>query len=388
MDFERTQTEKVSEGEMQKKLSSLGKDFQTEMVNLIASYNSKINKEMIDLADEVGDLQEKLSATTETCNQLFVTVNELKDENENLRNKLGAVNTPTGPQNPVRDTEEGVTDFQDVLLQISDEDGDSEESDDEEGMMSSVQVNCDSDYHEERVDIYDPTTQKHKKAIEEDANENGNVTQSETLTQREPEGRTLINPNTSEDENRIRLKNNISNSRICPKCDLSFSKKSSVRRHIRTVHNKIKDHICEDCGHAFTDKRHLKSHTINVHNNGGPTLKCMKCAYETGLKKHLDQHVQGVHDKIRDHKCKQCGYAASMRHHLESHVRAVHDQIRGHICKLCGYAASQKAHLTRHIRSVHNKIKDHICEDCGHAFADKRSLRSHRINFHNYRDEI
>ena len=76
LDNQTMETAKDSRGELHKRLFSFGEEFQRDMVTLITSYSDKISKDMIKMADEVSDLQEKHSATTETCNQLFVKVNE------------------------------------------------------------------------------------------------------------------------------------------------------------------------------------------------------------------------------------------------------------------------------------------------------------------------
>ena len=351
MDCERIHTQKVSNDEMHKKFSLLGKGFQTEMVNLITSYNGKINKEMIDLADEICDLQEKLSATTETCNQLFVTVNELRDENENLRNNIEVAKTQTRPENP--DQREIDTNFEDVLLQISDEDSsDSEESDVEEGTMKSVQVNCESDNHEESVDFNVPTIQKHSKVIEADANENG--TQSETLNQREPEGRILINSNTSKDENRIHLKNDKSNGHVCPNCDLSFSTTFNLKRHIQGVHNIIKNHICNLCGYATSQPGTLKIHIKGKHEKIKDHI-CYLCGYATSMLGTLKAHIKGKHEKIRDHTCEECGYATSRKHNLEAHRNSVHNIGVNLKCEQCPYESYWRSTMAKHTRENHNK---------------------------------
>ena len=82
------QTQKYSKSELLGKLLSFREEFEREMLNMITSYSGKINQDVSDLVDEVCDLQKKLLATTQNYEELFVTVNELKHQNENLKKKV------------------------------------------------------------------------------------------------------------------------------------------------------------------------------------------------------------------------------------------------------------------------------------------------------------
>ena len=51
----------------------------------------------------------------------------------------------------------------------------------------------------------------------------------------------------------------------CKKCDKSFSKRSSLKVHIKTVHDKVKSYKCNSCSKAFGQKHNLKVHINTVH---------------------------------------------------------------------------------------------------------------------------
>ena len=368
------ETQNDTKSELLKKLSSFREEFQREMVNLITSYSGKIDNDMSYLADEVCDLQEKLSAKTDNYDQLFVTVKELKDENENLRNKLEVSNTRPEPENPDQDSEEM---GRDVLFQKSNKEEDDEVKN--EDIEESLQHSCEGDFEW-------PAMQNYDQVIEENTNVNGATNDIETLPQFK-----------------------------CDQCPFKASHKYYLDIHIRRRHDKskIRKHVCQDCGSAFRDKPGLKNHTINVHNVGGERLKCLSCSYETPLKGNLERHTRVVHDKIMSHICKDCGSAFSDKRYLKEHttkahdlgggkfkcskcpyetvakrnlgvhIRVVHDKMRGHICKECGYAASHPSTLKKHIKYKHENIKDQFCQECEFATSRKETLQNHVRALHN-----
>ena len=53
LDYQTRETPKDSKSELLRKLTLFGEEFQREMINLLTSYNGKINKDMVDLC--MGD---------------------------------------------------------------------------------------------------------------------------------------------------------------------------------------------------------------------------------------------------------------------------------------------------------------------------------------------
>ena len=55
------------------------------------------------------------------------------------------------------------------------------------------------------------------------------------------------------------------NARVhCPQCVLSYSKKSSVNRHIKTIHEKL-TYACSLCSKVYSYKNSLKRHIKRSH---------------------------------------------------------------------------------------------------------------------------
>ena len=147
------QTQKYSKSELLGKLLSFREEFEREMLNMITSYSGKINQDVSDLVDEVCDLQKKLLATTQNYEELFVTVNELKHQNENLKKKLQVSDTHAEPVNQDQDSEQVDRDFQDVPLQQSEIGNDNEEEDEE--IEQSSHHSCEGDFEWPTMQNYD-----------------------------------------------------------------------------------------------------------------------------------------------------------------------------------------------------------------------------------------
>ena len=86
----------------------------------------------------------------------------------------------------------------------------------------------------------------------------------------------------------------IENPKNCDCCGKSFTRASSLKRHVKIVHEGIKDHECNHCGKSFSQARYLKT------------------------------HVKSIHEGVKEHVCNDCGKSFSLAHHLKTHIKAIH----------------------------------------------------------------
>jgi uncharacterized C2H2 Zn-finger protein len=56
----------------------------------------------------------------------------------------------------------------------------------------------------------------------------------------------------------------------CAICDLKYSNKTHLRRHISTAHNENRPFKCDSCDLAFNLKQSLKAHIMSVHEKKIP----------------------------------------------------------------------------------------------------------------------
>ena len=232
----------------------------------------------------------------------------------------------------------------------------------------------------------------------------------------------------------------------CDQCPYATSRRIHLKSHTKVVHDKIKDQICTQCGYATACRARLNRHIKEVHNditrglvqcnkcdyssNGrnvakhkkiahrkvivyDKNFKCDRCDYVTSRQIHLDHHVKGVHDKIKDHKCDACDFATAVGPRLRRHVLEVHEKVRGdiikcdqcdyksvkrnlwqhrrtchgsknHRCRLCSYAARTSTYLAGHVRRVHAQAGggNFKCGECDLVFGQKCSLSRHSKGAH------
>ena len=192
-------------------------------------------------------------------------------------------------------------------------------------------------------------------------------------------------------------------SKECNKCETSFSRLDSLKRHIDIIHNgqkgfrkhqkwrkcgkiekPLEKPICNICDKAFTNPFSVKNHQRKVHegNNhkGRKRHKCQICGKEYHFNHKLDEHIRGIHGN-ESYKCELCNKDFTQACHLKWHKKNSHET-RGLQCETCGKTFPTNNSLNFHINHVHKKIKQHQCDDCDTSFAHRGHLLAHVKNIH------
>jgi len=174
-----------------------------------------------------------------------------------------------------------------------------------------------------------------------------------------------------------------SNSRekLCLKCNKKFH---NIEGHMLKAHN-IKspsEHVCEICYKSFTRKEHLAKHESVVHM--GVRQTCQYCNKEfSNVEKHIkSKHNPNLIIKERTvlYPCDNCSKTFNKKSALNSHKLAAH-AIESPEKKYCNICDKQFSNLGQHIEIVHNNIKNYKCQKCGKGFYDNRELRRHHIKY-------
>ena len=108
-------------------------------------------------------------------------------------------------------------------------------------------------------------------------------------------------------------------------CDYSSGFKGSLNRHIKSSHFK-EMHQCEKCNMIFTNKCNLLRHMKNQHqeNENIICVKCNKAIKQSNIK----EHTKNIHsDEVLKFNCKTCVFETKYRNSLKSHVRTVHMKV-------------------------------------------------------------
>ena len=170
----------------------------------------------------------------------------------------------------------------------------------------------------------------------------------------------------------------------CGKCDKSFSHKGTLKAHIKTVHEDVR-YNCGKCDKSFTQKSHLNSHIQSAHENVHENVQynCEKCDKNFSKNSNLNAHIKSAHENVR-YNCEKCDKSFSQKKNLNTHIRSIHENVR-YNCEKCDKSFTQKGNLQGHIQSNHRGIR-YKCDKCDKSFSQKLHLNTHIDSVHKNRD--
>ena len=259
-------------------ISSWRKELFRGLTNIVDSHVNIITEGINNLSDKVGDLNTSLAVITQERDELQSNINELKDENSNL--KATIVQSLTPADNIAK---------QESLIEYNEMENEEEES---------------------KVHIPRPVTEV------QETSENAEFSE----TQQDNEWlNNKFNENIVGEHHFVKDKHK-TYSHKCNQCDYVSIKMFNLIQHIKDVHDKIKDYKCEMCGYAASRKDTLKLHRMSVHNIGEKRYKCKHCHNAYYKSFELRSHML-VHDKkkIRYLSCEYCGDQFLRKSNLVSH---------------------------------------------------------------------
>ena len=167
---------------------------------------------------------------------------------------------------------------------------------------------------------------------------------------------------------------------ICPHCGEYFER---VQQHILYMHTTEKPYKCPKCEFAHTLKKGLDSHMKTVHPVESALKICHICSYKTSTNQTLRNHIESVHEQIKNFSCPHdgCDLKFYRERTMKKHFMLKHSSERPHKCEICGEAFAIKEKLQTHKRKVHEG-KKYSCETCGKEHNNAKSLKRHNVNLH------
>jgi hypothetical protein len=179
----------------------------------------------------------------------------------------------------------------------------------------------------------------------------------------------------------------------CPQCDLEFSIKSNLYKHISQDH-KAGNYPCIHCDQEFIYKCDLKLHKRREHPKVAKEgkvktepkkqiVECDLCGYRPSYPSMaaVKIHKDSVHFGIK-HGCPKCGKQCTTKANLSKHFAEVHEGRRIK-CDQCHFTVKGNNQLKIHIETKHLGLRYYCTEqDCNNSFQSSPGLRNHTFEKH------
>ena len=135
---------------------------------------------------------------------------------------------------------------------------------------------------------------------------------------------------------------------FCRLCDYETTRKDHLKGHTKSVHENA---VCKEntFNMASLSERQAYSKELN---------KCEKCQLSFSLRNALLRHIKSKHEGIV-YNCEECGYKASRQYRFRLHKESVHKHQESvqkdlvYCCNQCKYQTEIRGDLRKHKQTIH-----------------------------------
>jgi uncharacterized Zn-finger protein len=176
----------------------------------------------------------------------------------------------------------------------------------------------------------------------------------------------------------------------CSICNSSFTRKKSLKKHIKTVHGSMNQYqtlpsdqkallMTEDCSEIkreHSNESYMNENGLENYENEFENSEVQNYSFEVNISDMIIVHNEGGK---KQYQCPNCHKSFTEFKNLKSHVLSVHEGIKPHSCYICGNNFSKVANLNSHINSVHEGVKTFSCFYCEKSFTTNQESTRHKV---------
>ena len=144
----------------------------------------------------------------------------------------------------------------------------------------------------------------------------------------------------------------------CDQCDATYPVRKSLSNHKRLKHGDVKQFNCEKCVYATTKKENLQQHIQSVHEQIKET--CGTCGKNFSKKSNLNKHMKKKHSEQIKRKGRESLEKPSKRIKMDADGDERDDgegneKINEFKCSICDKQFKEVTNLNKHIKNVHEE---------------------------------
>lgn len=159
----------------------------------------------------------------------------------------------------------------------------------------------------------------------------------------------------------------------CDLCPRKFKVLVQIKAHMKTH---LKPWSCKICHKKFSESRYFSEHVLG-HENQNP-FSCKICDSSYTRKTSLWRHMKTAHSEARNFPCSECKYRGKTQDDLTTHQKS---HSKAYKCDVCGKKYSRSSMLREH-RVLHDNPNAYQCKICKTRYTEKKAMKNHIKRVH------